>query len=81
MNHHVNNINYLKWVLDDFEYSFRQKYRLASIEINFLAEAIFGDELVRNTVPGGEQEFLTKIINKESLKSILTSKTKWLPKA
>ena len=81
MNHHVNNINYLKWVLDDFEYSFRQKYRLGSIEINFLAEAIFGDKLVRNTVPGGEHEFLTKIINKESLKPILTSKTKWLPKA
>ena len=80
MNHHVNNINYLKWVLDDFEYSFRQKYRLGIIEINYLAEAVFGDELIRNTIPSGEHEFLTKIINKGSLKPILTSKTKWLIK-
>jgi acyl-ACP thioesterase len=80
MNHHVNNINYLKWVLDDFEYSFRQKYRLGSIEMNYLAEAIFGDELVRITVPNGKDEFLTKIINKGSSTPILTSKTKWLSK-
>jgi acyl-ACP thioesterase len=80
MNHHVNNINYLKWVLDDFEYSFRQKFRLGSIEINYLAEAIFGDELVRTTIPGNDNEFLTNIIKKESSKPILTSKTKWLPK-
>jgi len=80
MNHHVNNINYLKWVLDDFDYSFRQKYRLSSIEINYLAEALFGNQLVRNTVPNNEHEFLTKIINNKSLRPILTSKTKWLPK-
>lgn len=80
MNHHVNNINYLRWVLDDFEYSFRQKYRLGSIEINYLAEAFFGDELVRNTVPNNKDEFLTKIIHNKSSKPILTSKTKWVPK-
>jgi len=80
MNHHVNNINYLKWVLDDFEYSFRQKYRLGSIEINYLGEAFFGDQLVRNTVPFNKHEFLTKIINNKSLTPILTSRTKWSPK-
>ena len=80
MNHHVNNINYLKWVLDDFDYSFRQKFRLESIEINYLAEALFGDQLVRNTVHSNKDEFVTNIINKESSKPILTSKTKWLPK-
>jgi len=80
MNHHVNNINYLKWVLDDFEYSYRQKYRLGSIEINYLAEAFFGDQLVRNTVPSNKHEFLTRIINNKSLKPILTARTKWLPK-
>lgn len=80
MNHHVNNINYLKWVLDDFDYYYRQKYRLGSIEINYLAEAFFGDELVRNTVPIKDLEFLTKIISSKSKKPILSSRTKWLSK-
>ncbi len=80
MNHHVNNINYLKWVLDDFDYSYRQKFRLGSIEINYLAEAFFGDQLVRNTVQINDHEFLTKIISNKFLKPILSSRTKWLPK-
>ena len=33
LNHHVNNINYLKWVLDDFDYDFRVTLRISSVEI------------------------------------------------
>ena len=77
MNHHVNNINYLKWVLDDFDYEFRQKYRIHTVEINYLAEAVLGDELLRDTTPDGEQAFLTKIVNKKTSRPILASRTKW----
>jgi acyl-ACP thioesterase len=80
MNHHVNNINYLKWVLDDFDGPFRDKYRIRTIEMNYLAEAFLGDKLINHTFHVGEDEFLTKITNPESSKPILTSKSKWVPK-
>jgi len=79
MNHHVNNIQYLKWVLDDFSYDFRKKYRLESIESNYLSEAIYGDSLLRKTEPDEEKEniYLTKIINIKNKRPILASRTKW----
>ena len=80
LNLHVNNINYLKWVLDDFDYEFRNKYRVSSIETNYLGEALYGDTLVIDTIPVSDTEFLTKIINRDTQKPILSSKTKWISK-
>jgi acyl-ACP thioesterase len=82
MNHHVNNIQYLKWVLDDFSFDFRKKYRLESIESNYLTEALFDDSLIRITEqdPRNELIFITNILNFKSRKHILTSRTKWKAK-
>jgi medium-chain acyl-[acyl-carrier-protein] hydrolase len=82
MNHHVNNIQYLKWVLDDFSYEFRMKYRLVSIESNYLSEALYNDALVRQTeqdVQHGET-FITNILNSRNKRPILSSRTKWVLK-
>ena len=80
MNQHVNNINYLKWVLDDFDYDFRIKFRIASIEMNYMAEAMFGNVLGRSTAPVHDQEYLTTIHNRDTMRPILASRTKWTPK-
>lgn len=80
MNYHVNNINYLKWVLDDFDGRFRDRFRISLIEMNYLAEAFLADILSIRSFPIGDDEFLTKIVNSESLKPILTSRSKWVPK-
>jgi fatty acyl-ACP thioesterase B len=82
MNHHVNNIQYLKWVLDDFSYDFRMKYRLASIESNYLSEAVFNDSLIRQTEQDKQHEatYITNIINARNNRPILSSRTKWVLK-
>ena len=80
MNQHVNNINYLKWVLDDFDYDFRVTLRISSIEMNYLGEALYGDTLVRSTIPANDHEYLTTIVNRDSLRPILASRTKWVSK-
>jgi len=80
MNHHVNNINYLKWVLDEFDLEFRNKFRVSTIETNYLGEALYGDILVRNTISVTDTEFLTKIIKKDTGKPILASRIKWISK-
>jgi medium-chain acyl-[acyl-carrier-protein] hydrolase len=82
MNHHVNNIQYLKWVLDGFSYDFRTKYSLASIESNYLSEAIYNDSLIRMTVQDAQNPgiFITNIINSRNKRPILSSRTKWILK-
>lgn len=82
MNHHVNNINYLKWVLNDFDFKFRKKFRLESIEINFIREAIYADRLSRETIKNQQNnhEYITKMVNSDTRKAIINSRTKWVPK-
>ena len=49
VNLHTNNVNYLKWVNNTYDMEYAQKMRPKSVEINYLAESMFGDEIeVRN---------------------------------
>lgn len=82
MNHHVNNIQYLKWVLDDFSYDFRMKFVLESIESNYLNEALFNDSLIRITEKDARDPhiFITNIVNNINDRTLLTSRTKWKPR-
>ena len=45
LNNHVNNVKYLEWVLDGYPIEFFEQNILSSVELNFLAEAIYGDEI------------------------------------
>ena len=80
VNHHVNNIHYSKWVLDDFDFDFRKKYRLESIENNFLSEALYGDKLEIVTIPVSDNPlvYITYITNPAKDMKILASRTKWV---
>jgi acyl-ACP thioesterase len=49
INLHTNNVNYLKWVTDTYDLNFILKHRPRSAEINYLAEAVFGDEVLVRT--------------------------------
>jgi len=49
INLHTNNVNYLRWVTDTYDLSFVMNHQPCSAEINYLAEAIFDDEIVIRT--------------------------------
>lgn len=49
INLHTNNVNYIKWVTDTYDLNFVMHHRVCSAEINYLAEAIFGDEIIIST--------------------------------
>jgi medium-chain acyl-[acyl-carrier-protein] hydrolase len=38
LNGHVNNARYVGWAMDDYECDFHKKYRLKTVQINYLAE-------------------------------------------
>lgn len=45
LNHHVNSSRYIQWMLDSFGREFLEKNELKKAEINFLDEAMPGDEV------------------------------------
>jgi len=46
---HVNNARYMQWIIDGFPIDILYRYRLTHFEINFLAEARMGDQIVIHT--------------------------------
>ena len=51
MNLHTNNTRYLNWVTDTYDLSFSLKNSPFSAEINYLAESMYGDEILIQTSP------------------------------
>ena len=49
VNLHTNNVNYLKWVYNTYDLNFVIRHLPTSVEINYLAESVFGDEIVIKT--------------------------------
>ena len=45
LNKHVNNAKYLNWILDCFEMDFVINNSVKTIQVNFLAEAIYGNKI------------------------------------
>jgi medium-chain acyl-[acyl-carrier-protein] hydrolase len=45
INLHTNNVNYLKWIGDSYVLNFIMAHLPCSVEINYLAESMFGDEI------------------------------------
>ncbi|WP_136083274.1 acyl-[acyl-carrier-protein] thioesterase [Pontiella desulfatans] len=44
-NGHVNNVRYMEWILNSLPREFHQSNRLQSIEVNYLAEAVYGHQV------------------------------------
>jgi len=45
MSGHVNNVRYIEWVLNQIPQEYHQKNRLQSLEVNYLAEAVYGQDI------------------------------------
>ena len=45
VNLHTNNVNYLKWVSDTYDINFVMNHNPRSVEINYLAESVYNDEV------------------------------------
>ncbi|WP_168433555.1 acyl-[acyl-carrier-protein] thioesterase [Pontiella sulfatireligans] len=53
MNGHVNNIRYIEWVLSSLPLEFHQTHSFESLEVNYLAEAVYGHDVSVCTEPAG----------------------------
>ncbi len=77
MNLHTNNVNYLKWINDTYDLEFVGKMRPKSVEINYLAESMFGDEIeIRNGKDNGNA-LLHSVFKTDGNKEICRARIEW----
>ena len=79
INLHTNNVNYIKWVTDTYGLNFILNHRACSAEINYLAEAIFGDEIaIRTSSDEADGRYFNhSVIRKSDKKEICRVRIEW----
>ena len=73
---HVNNSRYVEWIMNSFPGDFFETGKIKQIRIDFMNEALFGDEVVINKQTGDGQLFfncIRKNDNKEIIRSVITT--------
>ena len=79
LNGHVNHTYYLQWALESMPFDFLNTNVPVSVEVNYLAETVFGDGIVCRTkmLDGGGREYLQSIVNTHNGKELARIKTVW----
>ena len=77
MNMHVNNTRYVQWAIDAFGFDFVQQNIMCEIEINFLWQAVAGDQYIVTTSQQGDNEYIQSILRSSDNKELARMKTKW----
>ena len=77
---HVNNVMYTRILLDSYSYDWRKSRVPKSFEINYLAEAVYADELeILNSKPEGNNNLVIQEIKRKSdNKIICRAKVEWI---
>ena len=77
VNGHVNNVKYLEFVLDSLPMYFLAKYHLSALQMNFLAEALYGDTIEIKTQENGDLSYLHSLYRKQQGDELCRLNTIW----
>ncbi|GMO46557.1 MAG: thioesterase [Treponemataceae bacterium] len=85
MNDHVNNLNYVKWILMYTPLSIFREKLVSALDTYFVTSAKFGDELICATEvsvddPGGISECLHSIVRASDGAEVFRARSRWLPR-
>jgi len=78
-NEHVNSARYIEWILDGFDAEFHKSHRLAELEVNYLAEALYGDKVSAHCEGTDGQTFLHSLVRDGDGLELFRAKTVWQP--
>ncbi len=76
-NMHVNNVQYIKWIIDAYPLEFILGNSFKSAEVNYLTEALPGDEITVMSSENGEKTFDHSIVRKNDGKELCRLKLSW----
>ncbi len=73
---HVNNVKYMEWCMDAIPLETHLNHELVELEINFLHEAKYGEEIQLNC-SGSDQMFMVNAVNIETGKECVRSRIRF----
>ena len=76
VNGHLNNVQYLDFVLDSFPADFRKEHDLVQLDMNFLNEALIGDRIEIRT-QCGDGHYLHTLYRNKGKTELCRLKTRW----
>ena len=80
INRHVNNTVYAGWALETIPEKVDNTCRLASIEIGFRAEALYGDTIVASSAKTEDEYcYIHSIENESDSRELARLRTRWAP--
>jgi acyl-ACP thioesterase len=65
MNGHVNNANYVRWIIDSFPFDFIKNNEIAEIEVNFMHESKAGEHYTINITEQAAKQYLCNVVRVE----------------
>jgi len=77
VNEHVTNSRYIDWLFESFDLQFLRAHRVARLEINFLAEALYKHAIVVRTEKISATEYRHSIVQADDDLEICRAKTLW----
>ncbi len=73
---HVNNVKYMEWCMDAIPLETHLKHELAELEINFLHEAKYGEEIQLN-LSNSDQSFMVNAVNTSTEKECVRARIRF----
>ncbi|MBN1978970.1 MAG: hypothetical protein JW918_16340 [Anaerolineae bacterium] len=77
VNEHVNSARYVEWILDTFDAGFHKSHQLSELEVNYLAEALYGDGLSAICEDADGQTFLHSLVRSSDGLELFRARTVW----
>ncbi|HEU20475.1 MAG TPA: hypothetical protein ENO00_14055 [Deltaproteobacteria bacterium] len=77
MNEHVNNVRYIEWIIDSFPLGFLRSHTLQELEINYLAEALYDNEISIGREDKKDLLFLHSLTRPVDNTEICRARTSW----
>lgn len=81
VNSHVNNLNYVRWILSFMNADFCRGKLLRSLETNFMSSALYGEKLVCRCKQTGDNGCVHSIIRAADGSDVFRARTEWAPAA
>jgi acyl-ACP thioesterase len=77
--YHVNNVKYIELIMNSFPLHTHKKKNVRTLEINYLGEAKYGEDVLISTGQNPEQEnsYLVNIIRESDTKEVCRARLDW----
>ena len=77
INGHVNNVRYIDWILNGLPYDYLKTHELKEMEINYLAEASYDDEILVSSEKKEASHFFHSLIRNGDNTEFCRARTAW----